>query len=77
MERRFAGILGSLAFAIVAAQSAWYGADLYDASRIAIFSMAGFAAFGYIVGFVARLIVQEARRSEGEVQPVEKAAKRH
>lgn len=77
MEKRFAGILGSLAFAIVAAQSAWYGADLYDASQIAIFSMAGFAAFGYIVGFVARLIVQEARRNEGVAPPVEEAAKRH
>jgi NhaP-type Na+/H+ or K+/H+ antiporter len=75
MEKRFAGILGSLAFAIVAAQSAWYGADLYDASRIAIFSMAGFAAFGYIVGIIARLIVQEARRSEAEVQPADEGRK--
>lgn len=75
MEKRFAGILGSLAFAIVAAQSAWYGADLFDASRIAIFSMAGFAAFGYIVGFIARLIVQEARRNEGEIQPAEEGRK--
>lgn len=71
MEKRFAGILGSLAFAIVAGQSAWYGADIYDASRIAIFSMAGFAAFGYIVGIVARLILREARGQETPAEPVE------
>ena len=78
MGRAYAGVLGSIAFGVVVARSLIDGESAASALYTASLALFAFAAFGYVIGFIAdRTIVESVEvrlhaqlRAEGAPQAV-------
>ncbi|QDV75232.1 hypothetical protein K2D_35210 [Planctomycetes bacterium K2D] len=62
MGRAYAGVLGSLAWAVTFARGALVGGGIEGTAKSAFIAMAALAGVGYIVGRIAEVTVDEATR---------------
>ena len=60
MGRKFAGVLGPVAFVTIVARGVLRGSDLGSTMQTACLCLFGFAALGYLVGRVAAATVNES-----------------
>jgi hypothetical protein len=63
VERSYAGVLGCLAFATVVGRGLLHSSGLEATVGAAVAWMAAFGAIGFVVGRLARSIVEESVRS--------------
>lgn len=64
MGRRYAGVLGPLAFAIVVLRGLLHASSVESTLLCASISLMGFAAVGFITGQTAEWIIQDGVRSQ-------------
>jgi hypothetical protein len=63
--RRYAGILGTIAFTTVVLQGLVRGGDMESTLRAAALSTLAYTGIGYVVGRLAAWIVHDSLRAEG------------
>jgi hypothetical protein len=62
MARAYAGVLGSLAWAVTFARGALLGGGIEGTAQTAFFAMLALAGVGYVVGQIAEATVDESVR---------------
>ncbi len=60
MGRSYAGVLGSLAFAVVLLRGAWSAGGFETTVGTACWALWAFSAMGYVIGRIAEWIVEES-----------------